>query len=124
MSNMQRNDGFRRGCLHLWAQIRPGSHLLLVFSLRVEASLDAFPGLLEGLPLGALGGVMSAHSHDVGAREDQHVRHDLSETVRGEGGVGAGVHRKLKVRHERRRWPLSSPGVYITMTINPFPIGC
>lgn len=58
-----------------------GSHLLLVFPLRVEASLDALPGLLEGLPLGALGGVMSAHSHDVGAREDQHIRHDLPKTA-------------------------------------------
>lgn len=48
----------------------------------MEASLDAFPGLLEGLPLGALSGVVSAHSHDVGAREDQHIRHDLSKTVR------------------------------------------
>lgn len=43
----------------------------------MEASLDAFSGLLEGLPLGALGRVMGAHSHDVGAGEDQHVGHDL-----------------------------------------------
>lgn len=48
-------------------------HLLLVFPLGVEASLDAFPGLLEGLPLGALGWVMGAHSHDVGTGEDQHI---------------------------------------------------
>lgn len=55
----------------------PGSHLLLILSLGVEASLDAFPGLLEGLPLGALGGVVGAHSHDVGAGEDQNVGHYL-----------------------------------------------
>lgn len=61
-------------------------HLLLVLPLRVEASLDALPGLLEGLPLGALGGVMGAHAHDVGAGEDQHVGHDLWRT--GETALG------------------------------------
>lgn len=63
--------------LHQRQRERSPPHLLLVFPLGVEASLDAFPGLLEGLPLGALGRVMSAHSHDVGAGEDQHVGHDL-----------------------------------------------
>lgn len=53
------------------------SHLLLVFPLGVEASLDALPGFLEGLPLGALSGVMGAHSHDVGTGENQHVGHYL-----------------------------------------------
>lgn len=48
----------------------------------MEASLDAFPGLLEGLPLGALSGVMGAHSHDVGTGEDQHVGHYLWKKVR------------------------------------------
>lgn len=69
------------------------AHLLLVFSLRVEAGLDALPGLLEGLPLGALGGVMSAHSHDVGAGEDQHVGHDLAKTQR--DSVGRSVQRSV-----------------------------
>lgn len=54
-----------------------GSDLLLVLPLGVQAGLDALPGLLEGLPLGALGGVVGAHPHDVGAGEDQHVGHDL-----------------------------------------------
>lgn len=70
------------------------AHLLLVFSLRVEAGLDAFPGLLEGLPLGALSGVMSAHSHDVAAGEDQHVRHDLAKTQR--DSVGTSVQRSAR----------------------------
>lgn len=60
----------------------------------MEASLDAFPGLLEGLPLGALGWVMGAHSHDVGAGEDQNVGHDLwrvgggAEIARSQRGGG------------------------------------
>lgn len=58
------------------------AHLLLVFPLGVEASLDAFPGLLKGLPLGALSGVVSAYSHDVGAGEDQHIGHHLRTTMR------------------------------------------
>lgn len=58
------------------------SHLLLVFPLGVEASLDAFPGLLEGLPLGALCRVMGAHANDVGAGEDQHIGHYLWRRVR------------------------------------------
>lgn len=58
-------------------QICALSHLLLVFPLGVQASLDAFPGLLEGLPLGALSGVMGAHSHNVGTGEDQNVGHYL-----------------------------------------------
>lgn len=61
----------------------------------MEASLDAFPGLLEGLPLGALGWVMGAHSHDVGAGEDQNVGHDLWR-------VGAGV-RESEESERRRR---------------------
>lgn len=67
--------------------VSPGSHLLLILSLGVEASLDAFPGLLEGLPLGALGGVVGAHSHNVGAGEDQNVGHYLWEKG---GGVSGG----------------------------------
>lgn len=51
----------------------------------MEASLDALPGLLEGLPLGALSGVMGAHSHDVGTGEDQHVGHYLLKGVRAKG---------------------------------------
>lgn len=83
------------------SRLRPGSisnseaiNLLLVLSLRVEAGLDAFPGLLEGLPLGALGRVVGAHSHDVGAGEDQDVGHDLhgesrhEESERSWGGGG------------------------------------
>lgn len=35
--------------------------------------MDALPGLLEGLSLGDLGWVVSAHTHDVGAREDEDV---------------------------------------------------
>lgn len=59
----------------LTATIR--AYLLLVFPLRVEACLNAFPGLLEGLPLGALSRVMGAHPDDVGATEDQDVGHQL-----------------------------------------------
>lgn len=66
------------------------SHLLLVFPLRVEASLDAFPGLLEGLPLGALGRVVGAHSHDVGAGEDEHVGHYLWKQGDGTESVAKG----------------------------------
>lgn len=58
------------------------AHLLLVFPLGVEASLDAFPGLLKGLPLGALSRIVGAYSHDVGTGEDQHVGHYLWKTVR------------------------------------------
>lgn len=58
------------------------AHLLLVLPLGVEASLDAFPGLLEGLPLGALGRVMGAHPHDVGTGENQHIGHYLWKRVR------------------------------------------
>lgn len=74
--------------------VSPGSHLLLILSLGVEASLDAFPGLLEGLPLGALGGVVGAHSHDVGAGEDQNVGHYLWEKGGGVSGRvwGGGIH--------------------------------
>lgn len=79
------------------------AHLLLVLSLRVEAGLDALPGLLEGLPLGALGGVMSAHAHDVGAGEDQHVRHDLAKTRR--DSVGTSVRRGVG------RWPKVASGL-------------
>ena len=71
---------FRSELLHP-RRLRPPPHLLLVFPLRVQAGLDAFPGLLEGLPLGALGGVVGAHPHDVGAGEDQHVGHYLRERV-------------------------------------------
>lgn len=39
----------------------------------MEPSLDALPGLLEGLSLGDLGWVVSAHTHDVGAGEDEDV---------------------------------------------------
>lgn len=72
--------------------VSPGSHLLLILSLGVEASLDAFPGLLEGLPLGALGGVVGAHSHDVGAGEDQNVGHYLWEKGGGVSGGGGHPH--------------------------------
>lgn len=63
------------------------AYLLLVFPLRVEACLNAFPGLLEGLPLGALSRVMGAHSNDIGATEDQDVGHQLLEKEGGEKGV-------------------------------------
>lgn len=53
------------------------SHLLLVFPLRVKASLNALPGLLKSLSLGALSWVMGADANDVGAGEDQNVGHDL-----------------------------------------------
>jgi hypothetical protein len=43
----------------------------------MEASLDALPGLLEGLSLGALGWVVGTHAHDVSTGEDQDVGHYL-----------------------------------------------
>lgn len=62
------------------------AYLLLVFPLGVKARLDAFPGLLEGLPLGALCRVMGAHSNNVGAGENQNVGHYLWKKDKNVGG--------------------------------------
>lgn len=53
------------------------AYLLLVLPLGVKACLDAFPGLLKGLPLGALSRVMGAHTNNVGAGENQNVGYYL-----------------------------------------------
>ena len=58
-----------------WSALLP--HLLLVFSLRVKAGLNAFSGLLEGLSLRAFCWVVCTHSDYVGAGEDQHIGHKL-----------------------------------------------
>lgn len=39
----------------------------------MEPSLDTLPGLLEGLSLGDLSWVVSAHTHNVGAGEDEDI---------------------------------------------------
>jgi hypothetical protein len=39
----------------------------------VEACLDAFPGLLEGLSLGDLSWIVGADAHDVGTGEDEDI---------------------------------------------------
>lgn len=49
------------------------THLLLVLPLGVKPSLDTLPGLLEGLSLGDLSWVVSAHTHNVGAGEDEDI---------------------------------------------------
>lgn len=49
------------------------THLLLVLPLGMEPSLDTLPSLLEGLSLGDLSWVVSAHTHNVGAGEDENI---------------------------------------------------
>lgn len=50
---------------------------MLIFSLDLEARLDALPRLEEGLPLGHLPGIMGANTGDVPAEQDKETAEDL-----------------------------------------------
>jgi hypothetical protein len=67
----------------------------------MEASLDALPGLLEGLSLGALGWVVGTHAHDVRTGEDQDVGHYLERE--GDRGKGEGEKRREKKEEREKR---------------------
>lgn len=55
------------------------SYLLLVFPLRMQPGLYAFPGLLESLSLGHLCWVMGTHAYNVCTGEDENIGDQLQQ---------------------------------------------
>lgn len=58
------------------------SYLLLVFPLRMQPGLYAFPGLLESLSLGHLCWVVGTHAYNVCTGEDENVGDQLQENIK------------------------------------------
>lgn len=55
------------------------SYLLLVFPLRMQPCLYAFPGLLESLSLGHLCWVVGTHAYNVCTGEDENIGDQLKQ---------------------------------------------
>lgn len=55
------------------------SYLLLVFPLRMQPGLYAFPGLLESLSLGHLCWVVGTHAYNVCTGEDENIGDQLQQ---------------------------------------------
>lgn len=87
------------GCLCVYA------YLLLILPLQVQPGLDVSSGLLEGLPLGHLGGVVGADADDVSAQEDQDVGAHLERRERRE------ERRRSSLRYEEERKGVNQSGV-------------